>query len=61
MLRRGWPDHKAQCPVAAKPFWWVRHNLAEADGLLLNGERLVVPLSLHQEVMAEIHGGHSAS
>ena len=58
VLLRGWPDHKAQCPIAAKPFWSVRHNLAEADGLLLNGERLVVPLSLRQEVMAGIHDGH---
>ena len=58
VLLRGWPDHKAQCPIAAKPFWSVCHNLAEADGLLLNGERLVVPLSLRQEVMAGIHDGH---
>lgn len=55
LLLRGWPDHKSQCPVAAKPFWAVRHNLAEAEGLLLNGSRLVVPVSLRQEVMAGVH------
>ena len=32
VLLRGWPDHKAQCPIAAKPFWSVRHNLVEAVG-----------------------------
>ncbi|XP_046459591.1 uncharacterized protein K02A2.6-like isoform X4 [Daphnia pulex] len=58
VLRRGWPDHKAQCPVAVKPFWPVRHHLSEADGLLLNGSRLVVPISLRQEVLAGIHDGH---
>ena len=58
LLLRGWPDHKAQCPVSAKPFWSVRHHLAEADGLLLYGDRLVVPFSLRQEVMAGIHDGH---
>jgi len=44
--------------VAAKPFWALRHNLAEAEGLLLNGSRLVVPVSLRQEVMAGFHDGH---
>ncbi|KZR98147.1 Uncharacterized protein APZ42_006567, partial [Daphnia magna] len=58
ILIRGWPEHKAQCPVAAKPFWSVRHHLAEVDGLLLNGSRLVVPASLRQEVLAGIHDGH---
>lgn len=36
----------------------MRHNLAEAEGLLLNGSRLVVPVSLRQEVIAGIHDGH---
>lgn len=58
LLRRGWPEHKSQCPVAAKPFWSVRNNLAEADGLLLYGERLVVPVSLRRKVMTGIHDGH---
>lgn len=58
ILVHGWPDHKTHCPGALKLFWSVRHNLAEADGLLLNGKRLVVPVSLRQEVMAGINDGH---
>ncbi|XP_045034359.1 uncharacterized protein LOC123475560 [Daphnia magna] len=58
VLRRGWPDHKSQCPVSVKPFWPVHHQLSEAGGLLLNGSRLVVPVALRQEVLAGIHDGH---
>ena len=58
LLSRGCPDHKRSCPIQAKPFWSVRHQLAAADGLLLYGEHLVVPLVLRQEVMAGIHDGH---
>ena len=58
LLLRGWPEHKRQCPVPAKPFWTVRNDLSEVDGLLLYGERLVVPMSLRQEVMAGVHDGH---
>ena len=48
-LSRRWPDHKRSCPIKAKPFWSVCQQLAAADGLLLYGERLVVPLMLRQE------------
>ena len=58
LLLQGWPEHKSHCPVSAKPFWPVRHHLVSADGLLLYGERLVVPFSLRAEVMAGIHDGH---
>ena len=58
LLLRGWPEHKSQCPVQAKPFWIVRHQLAEAEGLLLYGDRLVVPMSLRREVMEGVHDGH---
>ena len=55
---KGWPEHKSHCPVAAKPFWGVRNALSEADGLLLYGSRLVVPVSLRPEVLEGIHDGH---
>jgi hypothetical protein len=58
ILSKGWPEHKSHCPVAAKPFWGVRHALSEADGLLLYGSRLVVPVSLRPEVLEGIHDGH---
>ena len=58
ILSKGWPEHKSHCPVAAKPFWGVRNALSEADGLLLYGSRLVVPVSLRPEVLEGIHDGH---
>ena len=58
LLLRGWPEPKRQCPVPAKPFWTVRNDLSEVDGLLLYGERLVVPMSLRQEVMDGVHDCH---
>ena len=58
ILSKGWPEHKSHCLVAAKPFWGVRNALSEADGLLLYGSRLVVPVSLRPEVLEGIHDGH---
>ncbi|KZR96251.1 Uncharacterized protein APZ42_009513, partial [Daphnia magna] len=51
LLVTGWPEKKSHCPLPARPFWNVRHSLIEADGILLYGERLVVPVSLRREAM----------
>jgi len=58
LVRRGWPEHKRNCPVPAKPFWDVRHELTVADGLLLRKTAIVIPLALRQEVLRRIHDGH---
>ncbi len=58
LMNRGWPEHKRNCPVPAKPFWNVRHELTVADGLVLRREAVVVPASLRPEVLRRIHDGH---
>ena len=58
ILVAGWPEKKNLCPVQAKPFWQVRDGLIEADGLILFGSRVVVPMAMRREVMEGVHDGH---
>lgn len=58
LLIRGWPEKRSHCPQQAKPFWQVRHDLALVDGLVIKGERVVIPSSLQREVMEGVHDGH---
>ncbi|XP_045023566.1 uncharacterized protein K02A2.6-like [Daphnia magna] len=58
MLLTDWPDKKSHCPLPARPYWNVHHSLSEVGGIILYGERLVVPVSLRREVMDGIHFGH---
>jgi hypothetical protein len=58
MLSSGWPQKKSHCPLPLRPYWNVRHSLIEAEGLVLYGERLVVPVSLRREAMDGVHYGH---
>lgn len=58
LLVTGWPEKKSHCPLSARPFLNVCHSLIEADGILLYGERLVVPVSLRREAMDGIHFDH---
>ena len=58
LVNKGWPEHKRDCPVPAKPYWSERANLSTARGLLLRGQQVVVPYSLQREILASVHDGH---
>ena len=57
-MHRGWPEHKRNCPVPAKPYWNVRHDLSVAERLVLKGEAVLVPIQLRPEVLRRIHDGN---
>jgi hypothetical protein len=58
LVENGWPHHKRDCPVPAKPFWSERASLSTAGGLLLRGHQIVVPVSLQSDMLKQIHDGH---
>ena len=58
LVEVGWPNHKRDCPVPAKPFWSERSNLSTAGGLLLRGHQVVVPVSLQSEILRQFHDDH---
>ena len=48
-VRKGWSEHKKSCRDLIKPYWNVRHELSEHEGMLFRGEQIVVPLCLPKE------------
>ena len=52
-----WPDrrHIASC---AKPYLSVAAELSVCNGLLLRGDRIVIPLSMQSEILRKLHCGH---
>jgi len=55
---RGWPDHKSSCSPDVKQYWSMKDTIHEDDGLLYLGERLIVPTTLHAEMLSKLHAGH---
>merc|ERR1719402_194888 len=39
-------------------YWRHRHSLTILDGVVMMGERIVIPPSLRKEVLAHLHGAH---
>ena len=57
-VRKGWPEHKKLCPDLIKPYWNVRHELSEHEGMLFRGEQIVVPYAYQKRALTCLHTGH---
>uniref|UniRef100_A0A5S6QAU4 RNA-directed DNA polymerase n=1 Tax=Trichuris muris TaxID=70415 RepID=A0A5S6QAU4_TRIMR len=54
-LQQGWPKHKTP---RLEQFYNRRESLAMIDGCLLFADRVVVPDTLQQRVLRQLHSGH---
>ena len=55
---QGWLDHRQDVMLAARDFFDVRQELSVYDGLLLRGNRIVIPYEHRKETLETIHQGH---
>ena len=54
--QHGWP-HQTRLPVALKKYLPVKDELSVTNGLLLRGNRLVIPHPLQPEMLQKLHAG----
>ncbi len=58
MVFKGWPDYRKQCPQELWEYWTFRCDLVLEDGLVMKGDRVVIPKKLRPEILTAIHTGH---
>jgi len=58
LYNEGWPNSRKKVPIDARPYWQFRNDLFAEDGLVIMGERIVVPLSLRRKVLKRLHKSH---
>ena len=54
----GWPQKREKCPPLLHDYWNFREELTVEDGLLLKGDRILIPPTLRPEILDIIHQGH---
>ena len=50
-IQCGWPERKSNLPAAATPYFPFRNELVVQDGLVLRGDRVVIPSTLRKETI----------
>ncbi|KAE8739487.1 hypothetical protein FOCC_FOCC015017, partial [Frankliniella occidentalis] len=54
----GWPSDRNRMVEGAKPYWALRNDLFPEDGLVILGDRIVVPVALRNKALGKIHKAH---
>ena len=54
----GWPNTKDELHADIKPYWPYRDELVVIDGVILKGRHIVIPYSLRQQVLTQLHISH---
>ncbi len=54
----GWPDSYKEVPHDLRRFYAMRDELTVDDGLILRGQRHVIPHSLQKHYLTQLHQGH---
>ena len=58
VVANGWPESKKDCHPLLVDYWSYMEEISAENGLLLKGQRLIVPEKLHNGVLQTIHEGH---
>ena len=55
ILRDSWPDNKNEVPSELKPYFDMRDTLSHQDGVILKGERIMIPKTLRDITKKRLH------
>ena len=58
MIVNGWPSNLQDVPPHIRSFWSYRDELSVEDGIVLKGNRVVIPKTLQQRILTQLHYGH---
>ena len=58
VIHSGWPEQRKQCQHELWDYWNYRCDLVLEDGLILKGNRIVIPGSLRSEILKALHTTH---
>ena len=58
VIFKGWPAYRKQCPQELWDYWTFRCDLVIEDGLILKGDRIIIPEALRSKILDALHTGH---
>ena len=57
-VMKGWPDSKEETPAKIQEYWNFREEITIQDGILYKGLRMIIPVSLREDMLKKLHSSH---
>ncbi|UYV72597.1 K02A2.6-like [Cordylochernes scorpioides] len=54
----GWPKNKREVDPELRGYWQFQEDLTYQNGLLLRGQRILIPKTLRKDILEKLHQGH---
>ncbi len=58
---KGWPPRIKDLPRDLQPYWSFRDEMSVEDGIILKGERVVIPAAVQAYTLEKLHEGHQGT
>ncbi|PIK48832.1 hypothetical protein BSL78_14290 [Apostichopus japonicus] len=58
VIVKGWPAEKRGLNPSLTPYYSYRDELTVQDGVVLRGERIVIPAAMRSQIKNKVHAGH---
>ena len=59
VISKGWPKKRSSLTPNLQPYWNYQDELTIEDGILMKGQKIIIPTSLKQQYISKIHAGHT--
>ncbi|XP_063046009.1 uncharacterized protein K02A2.6-like [Engraulis encrasicolus] len=56
--KKGWPRRQRSVPTNLHRYWSMRHNISIRDGILMTGDKIVIPQSVKEQMLDRLHLAH---
>ena len=54
----GWPSEMKELPSCLRDYWPYRDELSVVDGIIMKGNRVLIPSELQKNILQQLHYGH---
>ena len=58
VIVHGWPENRANVLPSLRPYWNYREELSVQNGIIYKGTQVLVPQSMHREMLRKIHANN---
>ena len=58
IIYQGWPENIRDLRTDLRPYWSFRDELAVESGVIFKGRQILIPESMQQEILKQLHEGH---